>query len=67
MDGADWCQVKAPKHRPDAVRVLDVPHAAEHINALLEALVRANMQIPPKTLERCFTSSNTEERDLCYA
>jgi len=53
MDGADWCQLFADKHRPDAVRVLDFPHAAEHINALLEAFVKANMQLPAKTLERC--------------
>jgi len=53
MDGADWCQLFADKHRPDAVRVLDFPHAAEHINALLEAVERANMPILPQMLERC--------------
>ncbi len=53
MDGADWCQMFAEKHRPDAVRVLDFPHAGEHITQLLEALERAHMQFPVQMLDRC--------------
>jgi hypothetical protein len=52
MDGADWCQMFADRHRPDAVRILDFPHAAEHITELLEALVHAKMHFPPRMLER---------------
>ena len=52
MDGADWCQTFTDKHRPDAVRILDFPHAAEHITGLLEALENAGGHFPPKTLER---------------
>jgi hypothetical protein len=53
MDGADWCQIFTERHRPDAVRILDFPHAGEHINSLLEALERANMQLPAQMLDRC--------------
>jgi hypothetical protein len=30
-DGSDWCQGFVDFHRPDAVRILDFPHAAEHV------------------------------------
>jgi len=36
MDGADWLQFFTDRHRPDAVRILDFPHAAEHVSHLLE-------------------------------
>ncbi len=52
MDGADWCQMFAEKHRPDAVRILDFPHAAEHITELLEALENAAMHFPEDLFER---------------
>jgi hypothetical protein len=38
MDGADWLQALVDIHRPDALRILDFPHAVEHLNQLLEAL-----------------------------
>ncbi len=53
MDGADWCQSLTDRHRPDAVRILDFPHAAEHISLLLESLERAKIRFPPQVLERC--------------
>ncbi len=53
MDGADWCQAFTERHRPDAVRILDFPHAAEHIAKLLEALAQAGMRFPPQMLDRC--------------
>jgi hypothetical protein len=53
MDGADWCQMFTDKHRPDAVRVLDFPHAGEHITQLLEALEKAKVHFPPQMLEHC--------------
>lgn len=31
MDGAVWLQKFLDRHRPDAVRVLDFPHAVEHL------------------------------------
>ena len=53
MDGADWCQTFTDKHRPDAVRILDFPHAAEHVTKLLEALGNAGMHFPASMLQRC--------------
>jgi hypothetical protein len=53
MDGADWLQFFLDKHRPDAVRILDFPHAAEHITTLLEALTQTGMRFPPHMLDRC--------------
>jgi hypothetical protein len=53
MDGADWCQLFAQRHRPDAVRILDFPHAAEHVTKLLEALEQAGIHFPPHMLDRC--------------
>lgn len=34
VDGADWCQTFLDLQRPDAVRVLDFPHAAGYITAI---------------------------------
>ena len=31
VDGSEWCQGFLDYHRPDAVRVLDFPHALEHV------------------------------------
>lgn len=53
MDGADWLQEFIDMHREDAIRVLDFPHAAEHVTSLLEALVKAGSTFPPQMLERC--------------
>ncbi|HEY6411332.1 MAG TPA: hypothetical protein VIY29_28055, partial [Ktedonobacteraceae bacterium] len=53
MDGADWLQSFTDRHRPDAVRILDFPHAAEHITKLLEALTQTGMCFPPQILDRC--------------
>jgi hypothetical protein len=33
-DGAEWCQKFVDFHRPDAVRILDFPHAAQRIAAI---------------------------------
>ncbi|MBM3708733.1 MAG: ISKra4 family transposase [Actinobacteria bacterium] len=37
-DGAEWIQGFVCFHRPDAVRILDLPHAAEHVNAIGQAI-----------------------------
>jgi hypothetical protein len=52
-DGAEWIQGFIDLHRPDALRVLDFPHAAEHLNLLLEALQQAGMILPANALDRC--------------
>jgi hypothetical protein len=33
VDGAEWCQGFVDWHCPDAVRILDFPHAAEYVSA----------------------------------
>ena len=38
MDGADWEQGFVDFHCPQAIRILDFPHAAEHVNAIGETL-----------------------------
>jgi len=38
MDGSDWLQSFTDYHRPDAVRILDFPHAGEHIGKVGEFL-----------------------------
>lgn len=53
MDGADWLQAFVEIHRKDAVRILDFPHAAEHLSQLLEALSARGHVFPPHMLERC--------------
>ena len=37
VDGADWCQAFLDTHRPDAVRILDFPHAVEHLTSAAQA------------------------------
>ncbi len=51
-DGADWLQSFIDLHRADALRILDFPHAAEHISLLLEALEKAGMIFPANLLHR---------------
>ena len=38
VDGAAWCQSFLDAHRPDAVRVLDFPHAAQRLSDVAEAV-----------------------------
>jgi hypothetical protein len=52
MDGAGWLQGFVDVHRPDAVRILDFPHAAEHLSLLLQALEQAGMRLPADFLSR---------------
>ncbi len=52
-DGADWLQGFIDLHRPDAVRILDFPHAAEHAAAMLQALEKAGLIFPAEMLQRC--------------
>jgi RNase P subunit RPR2 len=51
MDGADWLQGVIDYHRADAVRILDVPHAAEYANAIGEAVRAAGFSLPKTWLE----------------
>ncbi len=51
-DGAEWLQGLLDLHCPDAVRILDFAHAAEHLSALLQALQQAGMKLPTDLLPR---------------
>lgn len=51
MDGADWLQGCVEYHRADAVRILDVAHAAEDVHALGEAVQRAGHRLPGRWLD----------------
>ena len=46
QDGADWLQVFVDLHRPDALRILDFPHAAEYVSAIGQAAREAGTQLP---------------------
>jgi len=52
MDGADWLQSFMDLHRPDALRILDFPHAAEHVNLLLQGVQQAGIDLPLDLLPR---------------
>jgi hypothetical protein len=41
MDGAEWLQPFVDLHRPDAIRILDFPHAAEHLGSAAQAVFGA--------------------------
>lgn len=51
-DGAEWIQGFIDLHRSDAVRILDFPHAAEHLGLMVEAFLQAEVRLPAKALER---------------
>ncbi|EFH85400.1 hypothetical protein Krac_6619 [Ktedonobacter racemifer DSM 44963] len=53
MDGAEWLQTLVDIHRGDAVRILDFPHAAEHLSQLVEGLGAGGRTFPEHMLERC--------------
>jgi hypothetical protein len=50
VDGAEWLQEFIDYQRADAVRILDFAHAAEHINALAEAVRAAGHWLPKQWL-----------------
>lgn len=52
QDGAPWLQGFIELHRPDAVRILDWPHAVEHLRQLLETLFGADPPRCQRLLER---------------
>jgi hypothetical protein len=41
VDGADWCQTFLDRRCPQAVRILDFPHAAEYVSAAGQAMFGA--------------------------
>lgn len=53
MDGADWLQGLLDLHCPDALRILDFPHAAQRVSAILETLQQAGQIFPSDANARC--------------
>ena len=53
MDGATWLQEIADLYRPDAVRILDFPHAAQRISAILETVQQSGHRLPADAFSRC--------------
>lgn len=51
-DGADWLQGFLDLHCPHALRILDFPHAVEHLNLLIQALQQRGMDLPSDLLPR---------------
>lgn len=54
MDGAEWLQGLLDVHVPDAVRMLDFPHAAQRVSAIVEAAQQATLPVPVDALQRSF-------------
>lgn len=44
LDGAEWLQGFIDLHRPDAVRILDFPHAVEHLSVAAQAVFGAGTE-----------------------
>lgn len=51
-DRANWLQGFLDLHCPDAVRILDFPHAVEHLNLLIGAVSQAGIDLPTDLLPR---------------
>ncbi len=51
QDGADWLQAFVDLHRPDALRILDFPHAAEYVSAIGQAAREAGTELPATWLK----------------
>lgn len=52
MDGAEWLQSLLDVHVPGAVRILDFPHAAQRISAIVDAAQQARLPLPADALDR---------------
>jgi hypothetical protein len=50
-DGALWLQHFFDMHRPDALRILDFPHAAEYVSAMGELVRARGHHLPKKWLD----------------
>jgi hypothetical protein len=52
VDGAEWCQHFIDLHQPDAVRILDFPHAAEYLSAIGQTIGAQGPLLTPSDLAR---------------
>jgi hypothetical protein len=65
MDGSDWLQGLLDYHRPDAVRILDFPHAGEHLSEVGESLYGEGTPRTQEWLQKDSTSSNMRGPSGC--
>ncbi len=49
VDGAPWCQTFVDYHYPEAVRILDFPHAAEHVMGIVAYAATMGVHLPDET------------------
>lgn len=52
VDGADWCQSFIAYHYPEAQRILDLSHAAEHLTAIGQSVGPAGPLLTPADQQR---------------
>lgn len=52
VDGAGWCQGFIDYHYPEAVRILDLPHAGEHLTAIGQTAGSAGALLSPADQQR---------------
>ena len=55
VDGADWCQPFVAWHGPEALRILDFPHAAEYVSAAGRSVFGAESDALPGWLDQQLT------------
>jgi hypothetical protein len=67
MDGADWLQRLVDLHRSDAVRILDFPHAAEHLSHVAQAVFGPGTEAATTWLETHCTTLKTGNPDEVLA
>ncbi len=61
VDGASWCQGFLDAHRPDAVRILDFPHAVEHLGHAAQAVFGVGTAAAAAWLSACATDLMASE------
>jgi hypothetical protein len=67
MDGADWLQRLVDLHRPDAVRILDFPHAAEYLSRAAQAVFGPGTEAATTWLEAHCATLKTGNPDEVLA
>ena len=68
VDGAEWIQGFLDLHCPDAVRILDFPHAVEHLNAISHAVLGAGTDAAASWLAaQCHTLKHEGPTDVLVA
>jgi hypothetical protein len=67
VDGADWLQGLIDVQCPDAVRILDFPHAAEHVSAAAHAVLGQGSPAATAWLDQQLTALKSGDPDEVLA